>query len=295
MASSSKRKKIREMEKQDAAGISRKRHKRTMDFTVYAALKGVLLLALPFVYFLYSPALVFVMAAYAALGYAAVLTERGMNRSVVRANHIHIPKFDSAIAVVVIVVAYVGAVIGMFSVSHAPKFAEGDSGMAFGGILMNIQRALGNFGSLLTGERSVFSFGFGSVEPPSGGAPRAPSLEDLPLEYLFSLVLSTVSTVLICFVIVLGVFSLCYTFFKRRKFSKVMNEIIYDGELKILSDEELDAVLSFGEEDGMPENTPLKEVETPIKGTGDVPPPADASPTENSAPPDGAANDPRTE
>ncbi len=275
MASSSKRKKIREMEKQDAAGISRKRHQRTMDFALYAFLKGVLLAALPLVYFLYSPALIFVMLAYAALAYGAILTERGMNKSVIRANHIHIPKFDSVLAAVIVIIAYIGAVIGLFSVSHAPKFAAGDADMAFGGVLMNIRRALMNLGSLLTGERSVLSFGFGAVSPPPGGAPGAPSLEDLPLEYLFSLVLSVLNTVLLCLVLLFGIFSLCYTLVKRRKFAKIMNEVILDGALKILSEEELEEILSFGEEK-ISENISPQEGGMPgLKGA--EPPPADPS------------------
>lgn len=282
MASSSKRKKIREMEKQDAAGISRRRHQRTMDFALYAFLKGVLLAALPLVYFLYSPALVFVVIAYAALAYGAILTERGMNKSVIRANHIHIPKFDSILAAVIVLIAYIGAVMGLFSVSHTPKFASGDAGMAFGGILMNLRRALSNFGSLLTGTRNVLSFGFGAVSPPSGHVPGAPSLDDLPLEYLFSLILSVLNTVLLCLMFILGIFSLCHTFVKRRKFAKVMNEIVLDGELKILSDEELEEILSFGEE-----KPTVPPPECPHAARGEEPAPVEAQTDTAARPSDG--------
>lgn len=250
MASSAKKKKLREMEQEDAQGLSRKKLQRTMSFEIYVFLKCILLVAIPMVFFLYSPALIFVMAAYVALYYAAILTERGMNKSVIRANHIRIPKFDSAIAMIVIIVALVGALVSVFSASRPPpKFGEGMGGMPFGGFFMNVQRAIENFASLLTGKRSVVSFGFGSQSPPPmGGGPKNFSVEDLPLEYLFSLVLSTLSTGLICVVFIVGIFSIVHVFLKRRKFARVMNEVIYDGELKILSDEELDEILSFGEE-----------------------------------------------
>lgn len=250
MASSAKRKKQREMEKQDAQGISRKKYNRTMDFNVYAIIKGVLIVLIPVMYFLYSPALIFVMLAYVALYYLAILAERGMNKSVIKANHIHIPKFDSALALFVIVIAFAGTILSLASVAHGPQFG-GDEGNVFGGIMVTIERTLKNFGSLLTGERSLLTFGFGTKSPPSGGGhgPKSFSLDDLPLEYLISIILSTVCTVLLCLIIILGIFSLALTFYKRWKFSKMMNEVIYDSELRIFSDEELDEILSFGEDE----------------------------------------------
>ena len=202
-------------------------------------------------------------------------------------NAFQIPPLYSTIALVllaavIVLIAYIGAVMGLFSVSHTPKFASGDAGMAFGGILMNLRRALSNFGSLLTGTRNVLSFGFGAVSPPSGHVPGAPSLDDLPLEYLFSLILSVLNTVLLCLMFILGIFSLCHTFVKRRKFAKVMNEIVLDGELKILSDEELEEILSFGEE--KPTAPPP---ECPHAARGEEPAPVEAQTDTAARPSDG--------
>lgn len=283
MASSAKKKKIKNMEKEDAQGVSRKRYKRTLSFETFAILKGVVLALIPVMFFLYSPALVLVMAAYVALAYAAILTERGMNKSVIKANHIHIPKADSAIAAVIIVIALVGAVIGAVSVSRPPmlknfsssdmeNFAGNAGSFRVGGFFMRIKQVLSNFGSLLTGKRSISNgLGFGTQSPPGGGHGGF-SFDDLPLQYLFSLILSIVSTVLICLVFLLGCYSLLSAYLKRRKFSKMMNEVIYDGEIKLLSDEELDEILSFGDEqpaqgDDPParrESSPVGEEEPPV-------------------------------
>lgn len=284
MSSSAKKKKIKNMEKEDAQGVSRKRYKRTLSFETFAILKGVVLSLIPVMFFLYSPALVLVMAAYVALCYAAILTERGMNKSVIKANHIHIPKADSAIAAVIIVIALVGAVIGAVSVSRPPmlknfsssdmaNFAGNAGSFRVGGFFMRIKQVLSNFGSLLTGKRSISNgLGFGTQSPPSGGGHGGFSFDDLPLQYLFSLVLSIVSTVLVCLVFLLGCYSLLSAYLKRRKFSKMMNEVIFDGEIKLLSDEELDEILSFGEETSAQgadpparrETSPVGEEEPPV-------------------------------
>lgn len=293
MASSAKKKKQREMEKQDAQGISRKKYNRTMDFNVYAIIKGVLIVLIPVMYFLYSPALIFIMLAYVALYYLAILAERGMNKSVIKANHIHIPKFDSALALFVIVIAFAGTILSLASVAHGPQFG-GDEGNVFGGIMVTIERTLKNFGSLLTGERSLLTFGFGTKSPPSGGGghgPKSFSLDDLPLEYLISIILSTVCTVLLCLIIILGIVSLALTFYKRWKFSKMMNEVIYDSELRIFSDEELDEILSFGEDEataGMYMSEEKEKKKKPKKDRGKSGPPKDASRTE--APEDAPAD-----
>ncbi len=74
------------------------------------------------------------------------------------------------------------------------------------------------------------------------------SMDNIPLEYVSSSTLSTINTILIFSVAGIGLISLFAIYFKKRKFEKEMNEVIVEGKIEMLSDEELTRILSFGEE-----------------------------------------------
>lgn len=261
-----KQKKIKRMESQDSRGISRKTFKLVIKPKTFIIMKIVGVVAVPVVYFVYSPLLILVMFYFVFLFFAAIGCEHSMNKSVIRSNHIKIPKYDSAIALVLICIAIFGS---SFSAASGPvgRFANTVS--------MKVLQAVKNMGSLLTGERSIFRkagriMKFGTMEkpdgfvpdsdafldqfggePPMGGGGRPPefelSMDDIPIEFMFSQLLSTVTTVLIIMVGVLGAISLWYTIKKIKKFNLEQNEVIIDGTITLLEDDEINQILDFGD------------------------------------------------
>lgn len=292
MASRAKKKRILENEVQDAKGISRKKWKFTFSPTLFMLIKLILIILIPIVYFVYSPLLIFVMIAYVGLFFLARMAERNLNKSVIRSNHIHIAKFDSAIALIIVIIALVGTIMSANKKVETPKFgAMGDSKisqMFDDGRFKEIKKEqewnqfvsnLKNFGSLLTGERNLFeeekSFDFGSMKPPSdfiadkddlpadfdfGGEMGMPpnfggfkggrkfSMDNIPVDYVSSTMLSTVNTVLIFSVVGFGLLSLILIKLKQQKFEFEMNEVIIEEKITLLSNTELERILSFGED-----------------------------------------------
>ena len=236
MASRSKKKDVYRKEQQDAKCISRKKRNFTLSYKAFVAIKIMLIILVPVVYFVYSPLLVALMVAYLGCFFMARMTERGMNKSVIKSNHIHIPTFDSALALVVIIVA-----LCVVLLDSAPTFD--------------------NFAALMTGQRNVFDsiFKFGTVEdkplPPNIAGTLDMShfvklediLNNLPTKQVISTSRSTITTVLVFFVMGVSALSLFYVNFKRKKLNRVMNEVIVDEKL-LLSNDEIDEILSFGEE-----------------------------------------------
>ncbi len=260
-------KKVKRYENQDAKGISRKKFKLVIEPKTFFIMKGIGVLLIPITYFLYSPLLILVMFYFVGLFFAAIGCEHSLNKSVIRSNHIKIPKYDSAVALILICIALFGS---SFSA------ATGKVGMFSNTVSMRVIQALKNMGSLLTGERSILGrsrhFGFGTMDKPDdfiangddfleqfGGTPPEPrdfggrmpefelSMDDIPIEFMFSQVLSTVATVLIILVGVLGAVSLYYTIRKVHKFNIEQNEIIVDGSIMLLEEHEIDRILDFGE------------------------------------------------
>ncbi|MBQ8425179.1 MAG: hypothetical protein IJX17_04090 [Clostridia bacterium] len=347
MATSAKKKKIQRMEMEDSLGISRKKWDKTFPPNLFIAFKITLIALIVLCYFIYSPLLFVFMTLYALLFFLARLSERSMNKSIIRKNHIKIPKFDSAIALLIVVVAIFGTFVsatkktksGMFNNFNSsqieklfekkpieseevgeetessfpggrfPNFNQGGGSgetetefepLDFKSIrrkssFNNIKSYFINLGSLLTGERNVFStddfgnnkFNMGMVKPPedfiadksqlpkfegkdmnfNGGDFKRPmmdfSIDNIPLEYTFSSVLSACSTFLIFSVIFIGLISVMQIHFKRKNFNKVMTDIIVEGKILLLDEKELDRILSFGEE----VETKIEEKKEPEKET----------------------------
>ncbi len=262
-----KKKKIKRFESQDAKGISRKRFKLVIKPKSYLIMKAIGVVLIPVTYFGYSPLLVLVMIYFVSMFFAAIGCEHSMNRSVIRSNHIKIPKYDSAVALVLICISAFGS---FFTV------AQGGMGRFANTLSMKILQSLKNFGSLLTGQRSIFGrtphFGFGTMNKPEGFIPnedefisqfggtpptppdfgdRAPrfelTMDDIPIEFMFSQLLSTVTTVLIILVGVLGAISFYYTIKKMKKFNEIQNEVIVEGTIEMLADDDIESILDFGE------------------------------------------------
>ncbi len=259
-------------EQQDSIGISRKKWKYVIDPKTFFTLKILTIIAIPISYFCYSPLLVLVMMFYVCLFFFAYACEHSLNKSVIKSNHIKLLKFDSAIALLLIIVSFFGAIFGVSS---------GRIGRFSNTLSMKIMTNLKNFGSLLTGQRTLWgrshTFGFGIANRPDGFVPNKEAFQEIlknmpnynghmphfgsgmppfrmnmnniPVEFMFSQLLSTINTVLIFTVAILGVLSLIYTIRKINRFNIETNEFIEDGDITILSDDEINKILSYGVED----------------------------------------------
>jgi len=165
-----KERKIREMERQDAEGISRKKWDHTINPNLFFMLKLLCIVLIPIFYFVYSPVLILLMIFYVFLFFLAIMAERRMNTSVIKKNHIHIPKFDCAIALIVIIIALSGSFMSSSSKSKASMFSNLDSseitefvgernfdGAKTTSFWNTVSKWFINFGSCLTGERNMIS------------------------------------------------------------------------------------------------------------------------------------------
>ena len=151
-------------------------------------------------------------------------------------------------------------------------------------VWVKIKQNLVNIGSLLTGNRNLFaeeqSFNFTPSKPPedfitdSSEIPELPegldfgdldmsefggigggrgkdfmfSMDNIPINYVTSSTMSTINSILIFTVAGMGLLSIFAIFIKKHKFEKEMNEVIVEGKIEMLSNEELNRILSFGEE-----------------------------------------------
>jgi len=259
-----KARKVRKLEKMDSEGISRKKWKFTYSPDKFIKIKIGLIILIPIVYLLYSPLLVVVMLLYIGLFYLAIATERKMNKSVIKSNHIKIPKFDSAIALLLVVIALLGSIFGV---------SNGRVGRFSNTLWSKITTSLSNFGSLLTGQRALIgrklSFLFGTAPtppdgfiasssefqnqmgdmPPGGGGRPDFNLDitNIPIEFMFSQILSTVQTALVFAVVGVGIFSILMTRKKMKKFEIAINELVLDADIKLISDQDIDKIISFGQ------------------------------------------------
>lgn len=254
-------KKKRNLEKLDIKGISHHKHKFTLNIKVLFVMKLTLLPLMLISYFFFSTWLAYFMIFYVSLFFVAIGCEHQLNRSVIKSNHIKIPKYDSGIALLLVLIGIVGAIFGI---------SQGRFGHFENTFLSKVVSNLKNFGTLLTGQRSLFgpirAFGFGIGDKPEGFIPNGEalnqmigdvppggrpdfniSMDNIPIKFMFSQILSTVDTFLIFAVIALGIISLITTYKKLKKYNHDIGELIVDGEIQMLSSEEMNQLLSYGD------------------------------------------------
>ena len=232
----SKKDTLRRMQKEDALGISRRRKSYLhIDRRVYRTFKIVMAIALPVLFFLYSPALIAATVVYiVVVCIFNANAEREMNDNYRPDCHVKMPKYDVAAAVAVTALTIIGVVLsqclsknaggmlGGFSTDELADFlGSGKFPVDFPGGWFAIREVLVDLGSLMTGERSLFSsFRIGMQAPPSmpggggfGGAPGGGampeiSLSDLPLSFVFSTLFSVLNSILLFSVAALALLSL---------------------------------------------------------------------------------------
>ena len=227
----SKKDAIRRMQKQDALGIKRrKKNYIHIDRHVYRIFKIVSAVVIPVLFFLYSPALIAAVVAYAAVVCVFnVNAEREMNDNYRADCCVKMPRYDVAVAALIVALTVVGLIVsqclsknvgGMlddFSSEELEDFMDGGKlPFNFSGGWFKVREILIDLGSLMTGERSLFSsLTIGMQAPPDfgggggGGMPMPEiSLTDLPLSFVFSTLFSTLNSIFVFAVAALALLSL---------------------------------------------------------------------------------------
>ncbi len=222
------------------------RKKRTgfqISMKAYRVVKLVLIIAIPVVYFVYSELLFFVFAALAATLVLTNVKEKQFNKGLKKEFQSSLPKGDSLLAILVIVLSVVSIIFSVSTSSQKKSMFHGfneteieervedfdfelDKGDMVWREIKNQLRSLGN---LSTGERVLFQetrrFGMmGGVpsdgkEPPEGmemgdmsemKPPKDISdvVDEIPFDILFSSILKSVNTGLVFLVAGVGIISL---------------------------------------------------------------------------------------
>ena len=185
----SKKDRIYRMEVEDDLGIRRGRKKRfVLPNRVYILVKLVLIAAIPAVYFLCSPLLAVVALAYFGLIVITNNIEKNFNLGLKKSLQIHLPKADSLLCLLLILITVVGMVVSSVSMTQKSSQFEGfDDSMLedvidnediseAGIVWMQIWTKTKDFGTLMTGTRYLFieQRGFGSFGGPGGPGGEPP-------------------------------------------------------------------------------------------------------------------------
>ena len=112
---------------------------------------------------------------------------------------------------------------------------------------------LSNLGSCYTGKRGHnLGMGFSPKEPPKNLPPMMAKpekfkmdMDDLPVEVLFSIITSSLNTVLIFLIPISGALNLFIYYKKKKRFNHVMNEKI-SNKIPEIPDEEFERIFLFG-------------------------------------------------
>ncbi|MFI3251923.1 MAG: hypothetical protein R3Y60_02155 [bacterium] len=209
-----KKKKISRKEQADAGGIRRKKSKKPeMSLQLFYIIKFGLLIGIVFSFFFYSVLLLPLFIAYTSLYYFSTWAERKINRQFNKENQKRIFKFDAALAFITLVVS-ISTALYSFSTMVGNKARN---------ISFYINRIL----SLSTGVRNNKGGSMGFGGKPSGGGmgggmgngtrPERPNfdLNDLPIEFAFNQILSSIVQILVFSVIIIGTLSVLVYVYKN--------------------------------------------------------------------------------
>ncbi len=218
-----------------------------MSMKTYRLVKLCLVIAISVLYFVYSGLLFFVFTALAATVVFTNIKEKEFNKGLKKELQSTLPKGDSLLAILVIVISVVSIVFSVATSSQRRSMFQGfnqaeieervqDFDFEFDKSEMvwrEIKNQLRNLGNLSTGERVFFQearrFGvMGGGMPPDGAEPPADMnmenmpkppkdisemMDEIPFSILFSSILKSVNTGLVFLVAGVGGISL----FKVRK------------------------------------------------------------------------------
>ena len=237
----SKRDLIHRMEVEDDLGIKRGTKKRfVVPNKVYILIKIILIAAIPAVYFICSPLLVVVVLAYFGLIVITNNIEKNYNLGLKKELHIHLPKTDSLLCLLLVLITVVGVVVSSVSMTQRSSMFEGFDDSQLEDVIdegdfssadfvwMQIWTKTKDFGTLMTGTRYFFQEqrgfgGFGGFgEPPEGFTPPSGSdmpdmselLDNMPFSIIFESIIKAVDTGILVVICLGGLFSI-------RKFKKL--------------------------------------------------------------------------
>ena len=238
----SKRDLIHRMEVEDDLGIKRGAKKRlVVPNKIYIIIKISLIAAIPVVYFICSPLLAVVILAYFGLIVITNNIEKNFNLGLKKDLHIHLPKTDSLLCLLLILITVVGIIVSSVSMTQKNSIFEGFDESQLEDVIdegdfssarfvwMQIWTITKNFGTLMTGTRYFFQeqrgfggFGGPGGEPPEGFSPPSGSdmpdmselLDNMPFSILFESIVKAVDTGILVVICVCGLVSI-------RKFKKL--------------------------------------------------------------------------
>ncbi len=212
----------------------------------YRRIKLALIIAIPIVYFVYSGLLLFVFAGLSATIVLTNVKEKEFNKGLKKELQSSLPKGDSLLAILVIIISIVSILFSLSTSSQRKSMFQGfneteiqesikDFDFEFDKgdmIWREIQNQLRSLGNLSTGERVFFQearrFGMmgkgmppDGFEPPAGDMGSMPDMpemkppkdmsemmDEIPFSILFSSILKSVNTGLVFLVAGVGVISL---------------------------------------------------------------------------------------
>ncbi len=245
----SDKKRIHKMEVEDDLGIKRGvKSKFSIPIKVYVIIKICLIIAIPVVYFICSPLLIVVVLAYFGLIFVTKAIEKNYNMGMRKDLHTHLPKVDSILCVLLIIITITGTIVSSVSTTERKSPFEGmdttQLEQTVGKIdfdssefkLKQFWNKTKEFGTLMTGTRyffqseSGFRGGFGGgrpegFEPPQGFEPPSGEfeppdmnnmLQNMPFSMIFQSIIKAVDSAMLLVICVCGLLSLR----KIKKFSQ---------------------------------------------------------------------------
>ena len=231
----SKKDLIHRMEVEDDLGIRRGTKRAfVLPNKVYILVKIILIAAIPAVYFLCSPLLILVVLAYFGLIVITNNIEKNYNLGLKKELCIHLPKTDSLLCLLLVIVTVVGVVVSSVSMTQKGSMFEGfDESMledviddadfsSADFVWMQIWTKAKEVGTLMTGTRYLFreqrgfgGFGGPGGDPPEGFTPPSGTsmpdmsdlLDDMPFSVVFESIVKAVDTGMLVVICVCGLLS----------------------------------------------------------------------------------------
>ena len=237
----SDKKKIHRMEVEDDLGIKRGlKSKFAIPIKVYVIIKICLILAIPVVYFICSPLLIVVVLAYFGLIFITKNVEKNLNQGMRKDLHVHLPKIDSILCILIIIITIAGTVVSSLSTTQRKSPFEGMDNTQLEQMVGNRDFDSAEFkwqrvwnktkevGTLMTGTRYFFQSqegfkgGFGGggrpegFEPPEDFTPPSGDfsppdmnnmLQNLPFSMIFQSIIKAVDSAMLLVICGCGILS----------------------------------------------------------------------------------------
>ena len=232
----SKRKETRRKEQEDAIGIKRgKVAKALISIKIYKIIKICLIIALPIAYFVFSPLLIAVALGWVGLLFITNSIEKNYNDGLKSEMCTRLPKADSIIALLIIIIALISVGVSSFSFStkvgrfdgmtdtQIEEILENSNVSEFDLTLRRVGMKIKDFSTLGTGTRYLFASerafmggpgGMMGREPPEGFTPPTTRpdvseiMKNMPFSMLFESIVRAMNSALLVVLGVLGVLSL---------------------------------------------------------------------------------------